>query len=122
MTTKPSFQARGRDGALLKRGPIAYTVLVYSAGTQTHRLALHRELLPLPQSKLGWIVSDPVSGAMICRVRGAYKGMPVASSGFGLRDARRAAMATLDELLERVGSDAFNDRLAAAHAEFAVAA
>ena len=121
MPTKPSFAPRGRDGQPLMREPVPFTPLIYLAGTQAHRLALHRELTLLPEKMKHWIVSDPVSGAMICRVRGTYKGMPCASSGLGLRDARSAAMATLDDLLARVGSDAFNTRLAAAHAEFAPA-
>lgn len=121
MPTKPVFAPRGRDGQPLMREPVPFTPLIYLAGTTAHRFALHRELNLLPERMKHWIVSDPVSGAMVCRVRGTYKGLPVASSGLTLRDARSAAMATLDELLERVGSDAFNARLAAAHAEFAPA-
>ena len=121
MPAKPSFAPRGRDGQPLMREPVPFAPLIYLAGTQAHRLALHRELTLLPEKMKHWIVSDPVSGAMVCRVRGTHKGMPCASSGFGLQDARSAAVATLDELLERVGSDAFNARLAAAHVEFAPA-
>lgn len=99
--------------------PLDYTALLYTAGTVTHRLALHRSVagvhLSHPRSSLTWQVSDPISGGLILGEVGAtYLGMPVSSAGLSLRDARMNAMARLDALLERIGSDAFNARLAAA--------
>ena len=88
----------------------------------THRLALHRSSIGVhpsfPHSSLSWQVSDPISGGLILRDVGAsYLGMPVSSAGLSLPTARMIAMARLDALLERIGSDAFNARLAAAAAQ-----
>lgn len=115
---KLTFRPVTTKGKRLAQG-IEYTALLYTAGTVTHRLALHRSSIGVhpsfPLSSLCWQVSDPISGGLILRDVGAtYKGVPVSSAGLSSRDARTNAMARLDALLERIGSDAFNARLAAA--------
>ncbi len=115
---KPTFNARGRDGSIIAHD-VPYTVVMLIVGTTAHRLALHRSLGNFPDSVKTWQVSDPISGAVICAdVGGRYKGLPVSSRGQTLRDARPAAVYALDRLVERVGSEAFNARLAAAAAQY----
>lgn len=93
-----------------KRLPaIAYTPLIYIAGTQVHRLALHKDLnRALPDEMRGWIVSEPVTGMCVREVTNTFKGVTVSSRGLSPSRAREAAMATLDALCERIGSDKFN--------------
>lgn len=115
---KLTFQPVTVKGKRLAQG-VEYTALLYTAGTVTHRLALHRSSIGVhpsfPRSSLSWQVSDPISGGLILRDVGAWvKGCPVSSAGLTLAGARMNAMASLDALLERIGSDAFNARLAAA--------
>ena len=106
-TMKPTFQMKERHGADIGQ-PVPYTALMFTAGTVTHRLALHREATALPDKYRQWSVSHPVIGAKVCRVDASYKGMPVSSAGLTLTQARAAALATLEALCERIGSDKFN--------------
>lgn len=116
--TKPTFQPRNAEGKLM--ASIEYTPMIYIAGTETHRLALHKSLnVHLPESRKDWHVSDPVTGLHAITVRGSYKGMPCSSAGLGLKEARAAAMATMDEFLELIGSERFNSTIAKAKVKWA---
>ena len=110
MKAKSTFMTRGADFAELER--VEFTPLIYIAGTVTHRLALHLEVGPLPNMMKQWRVSHPVIGATVCRVTGTYKGVPCSSRSMGPRDARMHAVACLDAMLERIGSDRFNATIA----------
>jgi len=103
MPTKPTFTMRDRQGKPFG-DPIKYTPLIVIAGTQAHRFALHRQ-------HNEWMVSHPASGARVCDVRATYKGVPVSSAGQPLAWARKAAMAQIESMLERMGSDRFNWRI-----------
>ena len=97
MPKKPVFM-------MLRRGadPLAtpYDPLIFTRLSSAWRLALHK-------SARQWIVSDPASGAKICTVSATYKGLPVASGDLPLKQARLAALADLDALVDRVGFDRF---------------
>lgn len=115
---KPTFQPRDRKGKLMSA--IEYTPLIYIAGTETHRFALHRNLTSaMRQDMKDWHVSELATGMHVRTVRSSYKGMPCSSRGLTLAAARRAAMATLDEFLESIGSDMFNKTIAKAQAKWA---
>lgn len=94
---KPVFMMprRGAD-------PIAvtYEPLIYSRLSSVWRFALHK-------SGRVWIVSDPISGGKLCEVTAFYKGCPVASGDLSLKNARLAALADIDALVDRVGFDRF---------------
>jgi hypothetical protein len=114
MPTKPKFQPVGQNRSPVGE-PVPFTPLIFLSGTQAHRLALHLDTgsTAFPKAHREWVVSHPEIGAIICRVRGLHKGVPVSSRGFTVTQARAAAMACLDDLCERIGSDAFNDKIAA---------
>jgi hypothetical protein len=95
-----SFTLRNKDGS---SQVVKYEPLMYIAGDQVHNLALHKI-----SRNSGWIVSDPACGAKVVTVDGVYKGVPCSSVGYPLKAARQLAMACLDELVSRVGSDTFN--------------
>ena len=97
MPTKPVFMMARRDGL---PAPTKYNPLIYTRLSGVWRFALHK-------SARHWIVSDPASGAKICTVTATYKGVPVASGGLPLKQARLAALADLDALVDRVGFDRF---------------
>jgi hypothetical protein len=88
--------------------PVPYTPVLFTCGTTTHRLALHREAGAAPAGYREWAVSHPVIGAKVCRVTAAYKGAPCSSKGLNSKQARAAALAQLDALCERIGSERFN--------------
>ena len=92
--------------------PVPYTPIIFLCGTTTHRLALHREAGAAPASYREWAVSHPVIGAKVCRVTAAYKGVPCSSKGLNSKQARAAALAQLEALCERIGSDKFNATIA----------
>lgn len=77
-----------------------YDPLIYSRISETWRFALHK-------SGRSWIVSDPKSGAKICTVSATYKGMPVASGDLSLKNARLAALADIDAIVDRIGFNRF---------------
>ena len=91
--------------------PVPYTPIIFTAGTTTHRLALHREASAAPVSYREWVVSHPVIGAKVCRVTSFYKGMPCSSKGLNSKEARAAALAELEAMCERIGSEKFNDTI-----------
>ena len=106
---KPKFEPLNRDCHRLE--PITYTPIIFICGTETHRLALHREIGLMRPSDSEWRISDPISGASIGRVRASYKGMPIASNRLTIAQARNCAMITLEEICEMRGSDEFNSKL-----------
>lgn len=92
--------------------PVPYTPVLFTAGTVTHRLALHREAGAAPASFRAWVVSHPVIGAKVCRLTATHKGVPVSSKHLTSKQARAAAMAALEALCERIGSEQFNVTIA----------
>jgi hypothetical protein len=107
MPAKPVFMM-SRKGA--NPVPVKYDRLIYTRGTGAHIFALHRD------AQRDWIVSDPVSGYAVLRIRSTYKGLPVASRSLNLSEARQCALADLDDLVDRIGIDKFESVLDAAHA------
>lgn len=99
MAKKPTFQMALRDGKFIET---EYTPLMFTAGTETYKLALTKNSAGV------WIVSDPKSGAKIVTVNGIYKGVPCSSRGFTLGLARQCAVGDLEGLVSRIGSDRFN--------------
>jgi len=91
--------------------PVPSTPIISTAGTVTHQFALHREVSAAPVSYRGWVVSHPVIGAKVCRITVFYKGMPCSSKGLNSKEARAAAMAQLEAMCERIGSEKFNDTI-----------
>jgi hypothetical protein len=85
--------------------PVEYYPIVFLRGSDTWRLALHRE--PVAAGKGDWIVSEPVSGYRVCRVTATFKGMPVTSHNLTVTQARAAALVDLDTTVDRIGLDRF---------------
>ena len=96
MAKKPTFLL-----ALRNSDPVLtpYTPLMYTRGTQTHKLALLKR-------HGSWQVCHPGSGALVVRVVG-YPGMLPVSNGFTLAQARQHALDNLDTLVDRVGLSKF---------------
>jgi hypothetical protein len=94
---KPIYIRRDRDGNPIGE-PVPYEPLLVLCGTYIHKLALHKD------DSGQWIVGHPPSGGKVTRVDSTY----ASSRGLGLTRARRLAMARIDDLIEEVGSDAFN--------------
>jgi len=107
MPAKPVFMMtrKGADPV-----PVKYDRLIYTRGSGVHVFALHRD------DQRDWVVSDPVSGYAVLRIRSTYKGLPVASRSLNLSEARQCALADLDALVDRIGLDKFESVLDAAHA------
>lgn len=100
----PTFTLRRKDGTTESA---KYTELMVIAGTQVHKLALHKTALG------NWAVSDPKAGAAIVRnIAGWHKGAPVSTRNFTLREVRALALSEVDNLIARVGADRFNATLA----------
>lgn len=117
--TKPTFKPRTTAGLTL--AAVEYTPLIYIAGTEAFRFALHKQANSLlPDARKEWVVSEPVTGMQVCVVRGDLGGIAVSSRGLPPRRARAAAMDTLDQLLERVGSVAFSEKINTAKAALSV--
>ena len=106
MKTKPTYIKRDRKNKPYGE-PVPYTPLIVLAGTQVHKLALHK-------LDGNWIVAHPASGARVRDVLATYKGVPVSSGREPLKWARAAALAQIDAMIERMGSDRFNTVLQAA--------
>ena len=118
---KPTFKPRRASG--LATTGVEYTPLIYIAGTETLRLALHKDWSPtMPETRKRWYVSDPITGMSVTEVFGDLGGITVSSAGMPPRRARDAAMHTLDTLLERIGSEKFVNTINAARAALAVKA
>lgn len=90
-----------RDGSFIDQ---AYTPLLYTRMHNAYRFALYK-------SGREWIVSEPVSGYRVCRVTAHFKGMPVASGHLTLKQAREHALADIDAIVDRIGFDAFDNRV-----------
>ena len=102
-----TMNLRAADGRWLDS--VRYAPLIFTRGTQSHRLALHQRT-----GADRWRVSHPESGALILRVTATHKGVPVSTACLGLRDARQCALADLNGLVDRIGIERFESTLAAA--------
>lgn len=96
MAKKPVFLLALRNSDPV---PTPYTPIMFTRGTQTHRLALVKRAGT-------WQVCHPGSGALVLRVVG-YPGMFPVSNGFTLAQARQHALDNLDTLVDRVGLEHF---------------
>lgn len=103
MTKKQIFNLAQAGGRF---EPVEYYPLIYIHGSDTWRLALHRETVAAGRGD--WLVSDPVSGYRVCRVTATYKGMPVTSNGLTVTQARAAALLDLDKTVSRIGHERFS--------------
>lgn len=97
MAKKPVFLLALRNSDPV---PTPYTPLLYTRGTQTHKLALVKRAGT-------WQVCHPGSGALVLRITASFKGMPVSSAGLTLAQARACALVDLDTLVDRVGLEHF---------------
>jgi hypothetical protein len=101
MTKKPTFMLALRNNPSVET---PYTPLMYTRGTQTHKLALVKR-------HGSWQVCDIGSGALVLRVKSDWKGIPVDSIGLTLAQARACALVGLDTLVDRVGLPKFESVL-----------
>ena len=97
MAKKPVFLLALRNSDPV---PTAYTPLLFTRGTLTHRLALVKRFGQ-------WQVCHPGSGALVLRITARYKDMPVSSAGLTLAQARACALVDLDSLVDRAGLEHF---------------
>lgn len=101
---KQTFTLRRRGGGTEE---VSYHALMVIAGSEAHKLALHKDNVG------DWVVSDPKSGAAVIRkVPGWHKGCPVSLRCATLKEAKQLALAEVDALINRVGSERFNSVLA----------
>ena len=108
MTTIRTMSDKGRSA------PIQSHLLVCHAGTETYTLHLHRDG---GDRREEWVVSDPVSGMKVCFVHDWYKGLKLSSRSLNKPRAFPLAVAQVEALIERVGSEKFNNVLAAGRAK-----
>ena len=101
MAKKPTFILALRN---LPAVETPYTPMMFTRGTQTHRLALVKR-------HGSWQVCDIGSGALVLRITASYKGMPVSSAGLTLAQARASALDNLDTLVDRIGLPKFESVL-----------
>ena len=101
MAKKPVFLLALRNSDPV---PTPYTPIMYTRGTQTHKLALVKRAGT-------WQVCDIGSGALVLRVKSDWKGIPVESLGLTLAQARECALVGLDSLVDRVGLPKFESVL-----------
>ena len=87
------------------RKPTAYYPLIFKIADESFRFGLHYDIAhrDLPQSSRDWVVSDPESGRMVCRVLAHFKGCVVSSRGVKYQEARGFAIDSLETLVQRVG-------------------
>jgi hypothetical protein len=97
MAKKPVFMLALRNSDPV---PTPYTPLLFTRGTQTHRLALVKR-------HGTWQVCHPGSGALVLRITASFKSMPVSSAGLTLAQARECALVDLDSLVDRAGLEHF---------------
>lgn len=109
MTKKQIFDLVRSNGV---REAVQYYPIVFLRGSESWRLALHRE--PVLAGKGDWTISDPVSGYRLNRVTASFKGVPVSSKNLTVTQARAAALADLDLTVDRIGLDRFSAVLGAA--------
>ena len=97
---KPTYHAPFKDGSTKV---IAYPPLIVIAGTQTHRLALHKNDYEM------WVVADPRTGALVVKsVAGQWRGIRVSSRGLSMTEVRQLAIADVEAIIARLGTDRFN--------------
>jgi hypothetical protein len=101
MTKKPTFLLALRN---LPSVETPYTPLMFTRGTQTHKLALLKRFGQ-------WQVCDIGTGALVLRITASFKGVPVSSAGLTLAQARACALIDLDTLVDRVGLPKFESVL-----------
>ena len=101
MAKKPTFMLALRNNPSVET---PYTPLMFTRGTQTHRLALVKR-------HGSWQVCDITSGALVLRVKADWKGIPVDSLGLTIAQARVCALVGLDTLVDRVGLPKFESVL-----------
>jgi hypothetical protein len=101
MAKKPVFMLALRN---LPSMETPYTPLLFTRGTQTHRLALVKRFGQ-------WQVCDIGSGALVLRIKTSWKGIPMPSDGLTLAQARACALVDLDTLVDRVGLPKFESVL-----------
>jgi len=101
MAKKPTFLLALRNSDPV---PTPYTPLMFTRGTQTHRLALVKRFEQ-------WQVCDIGSGALVLRVKASWKGIPVDSLGLTIAQARAYALVGLDTLVDRIGLSKFESVL-----------
>jgi len=109
MMKKPTYIPYYKEGSPSADNPkeIAYTPLIVIAGSETHKLALHKDADGV------WCVADPKSGALVVKsVCGQYKGIRISSRGLTLKEVRQLAIADVELIISRIGSTRFNDVLA----------
>jgi hypothetical protein len=92
---------------------IKYHPLIYTRMTGIYSLALHRVNGP----RSPWKVSDPVSGYGMRTLTATWKGVPVSSECMTVKQAREAALAELDALVDRLGFERFDATIQAARRE-----
>lgn len=97
MAKKPVFLLALRNSPSVET---AYTPLMFTRGTMTHRLALVKRFGQ-------WQICHPGSGALVLRITASFKGMPVSSAGLTLAQARACALVDLDSLVDRAGLEHF---------------
>ena len=101
----PTITLRRRDGSEIKT--VKSHLLICHAGAVTHTLHVHKNYSG------EWVVSDPGSGGKLLHLEAMYRGCPVSTYGFTYPEVKPLAQAQVDLLIERVGSDRFNDILGA---------
>jgi hypothetical protein len=101
MPKKPTFMLALRNNPAVET---PYTPLLFTRGTQTHKLALVKR-------HGSWQVCDIGTGALVLRVKADWKGIPVDSLGLTLAQARAYALVGLDSLVDRVGLPKFESVL-----------
>ncbi len=107
--TKPTYKPFWRPNAPedVRVEEVKYTPLIVIAGSVVHKLALHKS------SNGVWMVADPKSGAVVIKaVQGQFAGLRLSHSSMTLRDIRPLALADVEALIERIGSERFNTTLA----------
>jgi hypothetical protein len=97
MAKKPVFMLALRNNPSVET---PYTPLMFTRGTQTHKLALVKR-------DGSWQVCDITSGALVLRVKSDWRGIPVESIGLTIAQARVCALVGLDTLVDRVGLPKF---------------
>jgi hypothetical protein len=101
MAKKPTFLLALRNSDPV---PTPYTPLMFTRGTQTHKLALVKR-------HGSWQVCDIGTGALVLRVKADWKGIPVDSLGLTIAQARVCALVGLDSLVDRIGLPKFESVL-----------
>jgi hypothetical protein len=101
MAKKPTFMLALRNNPAVET---PYTPLMFTRGTQTHKLALVKR-------HGSWQVCDIGTGALVLRVKADWKGIPVDSFGLTIAQARAYALVGLDTLVDRIGLPKFESVL-----------